>query len=175
MSVGDAQRCRAAVLGIADAQPNLRGMSRPAGFWPTPPACPDEGTSFGRRRGANRSATGLTRHGQPVPRTGRFHGTCYASRCLGRAWPQGRHSTASSMGVVQQNHGQTVAMTFRKSLYMPCALVVAGLFVSGVLARAANTSLPDFNGVWRLDQLHSDDVSVIGARLRAEKRREQPA
>ncbi|MBB6186917.1 hypothetical protein [Rhodanobacter sp. MP7CTX1] len=66
-------------------------------------------------------------------------------------------------------------MTFRKSLYLPCALVVAGLFVSGGLARAANTSLPDFNGVWRLDQLHSDDVSVIGARLRAEKRREQPA
>ena len=66
-------------------------------------------------------------------------------------------------------------MTFRKSLYLPCALVVAGLFVSAGLARAASTSLPDFSGVWRLDQLHSDDVSVIGARLRAEMKREQPA
>jgi hypothetical protein len=66
-------------------------------------------------------------------------------------------------------------MTFRKSLYLPCALVVAGFFVSAGIARAASTSLPDFSGVWRLDQLHSDDVSVIGARLRAEKKREQPA
>jgi hypothetical protein len=66
-------------------------------------------------------------------------------------------------------------MTFRKSLYLPCTLVVASLFVSAGLARAASTSLPDFSGIWRLDQLHSDDVSVIGARLRAEKKREQPA
>jgi hypothetical protein len=79
------------------------------------------------------------------------------------------------MDVVQPDHGETVAMTFRKSLYLPCTLVVAGLFVSAGLARAANTPLPDFSGTWRLDQLHSDDVSVIGARLRAEKKREQPA
>ena len=66
-------------------------------------------------------------------------------------------------------------MTFRKSLYLPCALVAAGLFIFTGLARAASTSPPDFSGVWRLDQLHSDDVTVIGARLRAEKKREQPA
>ena len=66
-------------------------------------------------------------------------------------------------------------MTFRKSMYLPCALVAAGLFIFTGLGRAASTSLPDFSGVWRLDQLHSDDVSVIGARLREEKKREQPA
>lgn len=65
-------------------------------------------------------------------------------------------------------------MIFRKSLYLPCALVAAGLFVSAGLAFAANPALPDFSGVWRLDQLHSDDVSVIGVRLREEKKREQP-
>jgi hypothetical protein len=66
-------------------------------------------------------------------------------------------------------------MTFRTLLYLPCALVVAGLFVAGDLALAASSPLPDFSGIWRLDQMHSDDVSVIAGRLREEKRREQPA
>jgi hypothetical protein len=78
------------------------------------------------------------------------------------------------MDVVRQNQGETAAMTFLKLLCLPCALVVAGLFVSGGLASAANGPLPDFSGVWRLDQMHSDDVSVIAARLRAEKQHEQP-
>jgi hypothetical protein len=65
-------------------------------------------------------------------------------------------------------------MTLRKLLSLPCALVVAGLFVSGGVASAASSPLPDFSGVWRLDQMHSDDVSVIAERLRAEKKREQP-
>jgi hypothetical protein len=66
-------------------------------------------------------------------------------------------------------------MALRTLLYLPCALIFAGLFVAGGLASAASSPLPDFSGVWRLDQIHSDDVSVIAGRLREEKRREQPA
>jgi hypothetical protein len=65
-------------------------------------------------------------------------------------------------------------MTLRKLLCLPCALAIGGLFVTGGLASAANSPLPDFNGIWRLDQLHSDDMTVIAGRLRAEKRNEQP-
>ena len=65
-------------------------------------------------------------------------------------------------------------MTLRKLLCLPRALAIVGLLVTGGLASAANAPLPDFNGIWRLDQLHSDDVTVIAQRLRAEKRNEQP-
>jgi len=66
-------------------------------------------------------------------------------------------------------------MTLRKLLYLPRALVIAGLLGTCGLASAANNPLlPDFNGIWRLDQLHSDDASIITQRLRAERRNEQP-
>ena len=65
-------------------------------------------------------------------------------------------------------------MTFRKLLYLSCALVIAGFFVAGGVASAANPPLPDFSGIWRLNQLHSDDASVITRRLRAERNHEQP-
>jgi hypothetical protein len=65
-------------------------------------------------------------------------------------------------------------MTLRKLLCLPYALVIVGLFVTGGLASAADSPLPDFNGIWRLDQLHSDDASVITQRLRAERKNEQP-
>jgi hypothetical protein len=43
------------------------------------------------------------------------------------------------------------------------------------LAHAANTRLPDFNGIWRLDDQNSDSPSDIAARLRAERKLEQSA
>ena len=40
--------------------------------------------------------------------------------------------------------------------------------------RAASLPLPDFSGIWRLDDRHSDNATDIIARLQAERKREQP-
>jgi hypothetical protein len=64
-------------------------------------------------------------------------------------------------------------MTSSKSLCLPVLLLVAA--TSWPMARASGTTPADFSGVWRLDDQHSDSPSDIAARLRAEKKLEQPA
>lgn len=52
-------------------------------------------------------------------------------------------------------------------------LAVSSLTVAGA-AHAASSALPDYNGIWRLDEQHSDSPSDIDARLRLERKREEP-
>lgn len=62
-------------------------------------------------------------------------------------------------------------MTSPKSHYLLLALLLA---MSSLAVRAASPSMPDFSGIWRLNEQQSDSPSDIAARLRAEKKREQP-
>ncbi|MFC5582505.1 hypothetical protein [Rhodanobacter terrae] len=62
-------------------------------------------------------------------------------------------------------------MTFPKSRCLSLALLLA---MSSLAVRAAGPSMPDFSGTWRLNEQQSDSSSDIAARLRAEKKREQP-
>ena len=66
-------------------------------------------------------------------------------------------------------------MTFTKSLCLPLALVLAmsSLAVAN-LAHAASSSAADFSGIWRLNDQQSDSPADIAARLRAERKREEP-
>ncbi|HEY0197801.1 MAG TPA: hypothetical protein VGC19_04560 [Rhodanobacter sp.] len=63
-------------------------------------------------------------------------------------------------------------MTLPKILCLPVMLLVATS--SCTVAHAAGTTTPDFSGIWRLDDQHSDSPFDIAARLRAEKKLEQP-
>lgn len=64
---------------------------------------------------------------------------------------------------------------FTKSLGLPRVLLFAmsSLAVAGV-AHAASSALPDYSGIWRLDEQQSDSPSDIDARLRLERKREEP-
>jgi len=50
----------------------------------------------------------------------------------------------------------------------------SGLALSGIAA-AASPTLPDFSGIWRLNDQQSDSPDLIAARLRAERNREEAA
>jgi hypothetical protein len=65
-------------------------------------------------------------------------------------------------------------MTSSKSLCLPMLLVASSVIALAGAARAAQPSLPDFSGIWRLDEQHSDSPSDIDMRLRAERKLEQP-
>ncbi|OOG46905.1 hypothetical protein [Rhodanobacter sp. C01] len=66
-------------------------------------------------------------------------------------------------------------MTSTKPLGLPRALLLAtsSLAVAGTL-HAAGSGLLDYSGIWRLDEQHSDSPSDIDARLRLERKREEP-
>lgn len=68
-------------------------------------------------------------------------------------------------------------MTLTKSLSLSRAVLLAVTVLTGVAgaASAVGSTLPDYSGIWRLDDLHSDSPSTIEARLRIERKREQPA
>ena len=61
-------------------------------------------------------------------------------------------------------------MTLPKMLFLPCMLAMLAV---GVVT-AADLPVPDFSGIWRLDDQHSDSAAEIAARLRIEKKLEQP-
>jgi hypothetical protein len=68
-------------------------------------------------------------------------------------------------------------MTLTKSLYLPAMVLVATsslAFARQVQTQTAGPRPPDFSGIWRLDDQHSDSPLDISARLRAEKKAEQP-
>ena len=64
---------------------------------------------------------------------------------------------------------------YTRSLGLPQALLLAmsSLAVASV-AHAASSALPDYSGIWRLDEQHSDSPSDIDVRLRLERKREEP-
>ncbi len=53
-------------------------------------------------------------------------------------------------------------------------LASSGLALGG-LAAAVSPALPDFSGIWRLNDQHSDSPDQIATRLRAERKREDVA
>ncbi|WP_458068784.1 hypothetical protein [Rhodanobacter sp. BL-MT-08] len=53
-------------------------------------------------------------------------------------------------------------------------IAVGGPALGGVAAAAA-PALPDFSGIWRLNDQQSDSPDQIAARLRAERKREEAA
>jgi len=54
--------------------------------------------------------------------------------------------------------------------------IAAALSAAGVgSATAASPTLPDFSGIWRLNDLQSDSADQIAARLRAERKHEEAA
>lgn len=66
-------------------------------------------------------------------------------------------------------------MTSTKLPGLPWVLLLAmsSFAVTGA-ARAASSAPPDYSGIWRLDEQHSDSPSAIDARLRLERKREEP-
>jgi hypothetical protein len=62
-------------------------------------------------------------------------------------------------------------MTFSTSRCLPLLLLLA---MSSLAVRATSPSTPDLSGIWRLNEQQSDSPSDIAARLRAEKKLEQP-
>lgn len=66
-------------------------------------------------------------------------------------------------------------MTSTKPLGLPRVLLLAtSSFAAAGVTHAAGSALPDYSGIWRLDEQHSDSPSDIDTRLRLERKREQP-
>jgi hypothetical protein len=62
-----------------------------------------------------------------------------------------------------------------KSQRLSSAWLAGGLLVATSLASAATPTLPDFSGIWRLNDQQSDSPDAIAARLRKERKREETA
>jgi hypothetical protein len=71
-------------------------------------------------------------------------------------------------------HPQT-ATAFLKRFRLTALLMATSLSFGATALQAASTSLPDFTGIWRLDDQHSDSPSDIATRLHLEEKAEKPA
>ena len=66
-------------------------------------------------------------------------------------------------------------MSLSKSLCLSFLLLAGTMLAVMEHARAASPALPDFSGIWRLNDQQSDSPEDIAARLRVERKREEAA